>query len=211
MSGSTAGGTPTGDPVLVGAPLPLTGWAAADGVSMKQGIRFVDDINAGGGVLGRPLKMIIYDQGRLAREAERGGRQAVVSKVSVLITGYGLSAVDPFVYGKYPVPYIAYDGSQEQIKTQQEHPDWNSHLFQLGDGEPPYGEGAFDFLSTLPYEYPNKRMCLLAADLGWDKYTLKALGEKGKANGWEVAMYEVFPYGTREWGAQLEDQADRCR
>ena len=46
-------------------------------------------------------------------------------------------------------------------------------------------------------------MCLLAADLGWDKYTLKALGEKGKANGWEVAMYEVFPYGTREWGAQL--------
>jgi ABC-type branched-subunit amino acid transport system substrate-binding protein len=203
---SSTGGTPTGDPIKLGCPLPLTGWAAADGQSMQEGIEFaVDTINGSGGLLGRPIEMIIYDTEDMTPEKLNAAADKLVmqDKVSALVTGYGLTAVDPFVYGKYPVPYLAYDGSHEQIKTQSEHPDWNSHLFQLGDGEPPYGEGQFDFLAGLQYEYPNNRICLLAGDLGWDKYTLEALGEKAKANGWEVPMYEVFPYGTREWGAQL--------
>lgn len=204
--GGTAGGSPTGEPIKLGCPIPLTGWAAADGQSMQQGLEFaVATINSSGGLLGRQIDMVIYDTEDMTPEKLNGAADKLVmqDKVSALITGYGLTAVDPFVYGKYPVPYIAYDGSSEQIKAQSEHPEWNSHLFQLGDGEPPYGEGQFDFLSALPYQFPNKRICLLAGDLGWDKFTIKALGDKAKANGWEVPMYEVFPYGTREWGAQL--------
>ena len=53
-------------------------------------------------------------------------------------------------------------------------------------------------------------MCLLAADLGWDKYTLKALGDKGKANGWEVRDVRGLPVRHPGVGrAARQDQADR--
>jgi branched-chain amino acid transport system substrate-binding protein len=50
------------EPIKVGAVLAVTGWGGFMGTPMKEGLEaMVDDINRKGGVLGRPLELIIED------------------------------------------------------------------------------------------------------------------------------------------------------
>ena len=44
-----------GDPIPLGGGMPMTGWAAADGIEFKRAQEMAcDEINALGGILGRP-------------------------------------------------------------------------------------------------------------------------------------------------------------
>jgi branched-chain amino acid transport system substrate-binding protein len=60
---STAGlQGPSGRPVTVGVSLPLTGDLAAGGLASQRGYQlWADDVNAHGGLLGRPVRLIIRD------------------------------------------------------------------------------------------------------------------------------------------------------
>ena len=47
-----------GEPIPIGGGVPLTGWAAADGIEFKRALEMAcEEINAMGGILGRPLVM----------------------------------------------------------------------------------------------------------------------------------------------------------
>lgn len=57
-------------PIKIGFFAPLTGPAAPDGTSSRNGAQMaVDEINAAGGVLGRPLEMVVYDDRLTPSEA----------------------------------------------------------------------------------------------------------------------------------------------
>ena len=46
-----------GEPIIIGGGVPLTGWAAADGIEFKRALEMAcDEINAMGGILGRPVQ-----------------------------------------------------------------------------------------------------------------------------------------------------------
>ena len=50
------------DPIKIGLSGPFTGGSAAMGVSMRDGVRLaVDEINAAGGILGRPIQLVERD------------------------------------------------------------------------------------------------------------------------------------------------------
>ena len=52
----------TAEPIKVGTPLCLTGPYAADGVGYYRGVEMaVNDINAAGGLLGKPLEIVKFD------------------------------------------------------------------------------------------------------------------------------------------------------
>jgi branched-chain amino acid transport system substrate-binding protein len=56
------GGEPTGDPIRIGTLTSLTGPFAAWGVQVRDGMQLaVDEINADGGVDGRPLELVVSD------------------------------------------------------------------------------------------------------------------------------------------------------
>ena len=51
------GAKAAGKPIPVGGGVPLTGWAAADGIEFKRGLEMAcEEINVVGGILGRPLE-----------------------------------------------------------------------------------------------------------------------------------------------------------
>jgi branched-chain amino acid transport system substrate-binding protein len=53
---------PAAEPIKIGFNAPLTGFAAADGASARSGAEIaIEQINAAGGVNGRPLQLVIYD------------------------------------------------------------------------------------------------------------------------------------------------------
>lgn len=50
------------EPIKVGAPFALTGYFVEDAVAYSRGVELaVDDINAAGGLLGRPLEIVYFD------------------------------------------------------------------------------------------------------------------------------------------------------
>ena len=55
-------GAPTGEPIVVGSTLPLTGPLAATGVIHQiAGEQFVEQLNDSGGLLGRPVEWLVLD------------------------------------------------------------------------------------------------------------------------------------------------------
>ena len=57
-------------PIVIGGTLPLTGTFSATGKWVEKGYQFwADEVNAKGGVLRRPVKLIIYDDKSDAKEA----------------------------------------------------------------------------------------------------------------------------------------------
>jgi len=99
--------TPAGEPIKIGGSLPLTGLASEQAKWVKAGYEFwAEDINKRGGLLGRPVKLIIYDDESNAEKAVTYYERAItVDKVDFVFGGYpGTSnvALMPLVekYGK---------------------------------------------------------------------------------------------------------------
>ena len=54
--------TPSGNPIKIGGSLPLTGLNSEQAKWVKAGYEsWAEDVNKAGGLLGRPVKLIIYD------------------------------------------------------------------------------------------------------------------------------------------------------
>ena len=89
-------------PVRVGIVFPLTGGSADFGLSAERGAQFaVDEINAVGGYLGRPLELVVRDdsgdpaKGRTAAQ-ELIETEKVVATIGYCNTGVALNALDVF-------------------------------------------------------------------------------------------------------------------
>lgn len=100
----------SGDPILIGVPVGLSGANSVVAPSVVQSAELaVEEINAAGGVLGRPLELVIADDASGAAGAQKAFDSLVFQKeVNVLIsmeTSAARNAGLPIV-SKGKVPYI---------------------------------------------------------------------------------------------------------
>jgi branched-chain amino acid transport system substrate-binding protein len=191
------------DPILVGVPISVTGFSAADGELARQGIEFaIDEINAQGGVLGRQLQMEIFDIQDLSPERLLLAADTLVAEkgCDVSVTCWAGSGADIQAFGKYPNPFFCADGSSEAIDVIKEGGYTNT--FHLIDGELPQAEYMFDFMRDLPYEYPNNKVMTIGSDDDWGHAMTGAFGDRARESGWEV-IEEYVPYETANWGPIL--------
>jgi hypothetical protein len=132
---TTTGGTPSGEPIKVGAPLPLTGAYAADGEHMKMGLEMaVADLNAAGGLLGRPVELKIYDIEELLPETVAASAADLLDKekVDVVVEGYGGYGPDFEAYGaNSDVPFIHGSGSVRAADMVKTDPAKYGNMFQV--------------------------------------------------------------------------------
>jgi len=103
------------DPIKIGSVLSVTGPAAFLGdPELKTLQLYVDDINKKGGVLGRPLQLVHYDDGSDANKANSFGKRLIEDdKVDILVggttTGSTMSIVP--LAEKAGVPFISLAGA----------------------------------------------------------------------------------------------------
>jgi len=90
LSQTTKPSTLSGNPIRIGGSLPLTGIYSETAKWVKHGYDFwADDINRRGGLLGRPVKMIIYDDESSPDKAILYYERAItVDKVDLVSGGY---------------------------------------------------------------------------------------------------------------------------
>lgn len=120
-------------PVRVGVVGPFTGASADFGVPMLNGIRMaVDEINAVGGYLGRPLELVVKDdtanpdKGReLAQELI--AKDKVTAAIGFCNTGVALKAIDLFQDSKTPLVVPCATGTAITAK----YPAAESYIFRV--------------------------------------------------------------------------------
>ena len=88
-------------PVRIGVVGPFTGASADFGVPMLNGIKLaVDEINAVGGYLGRPLELVVKDDGASPEQGRKASQELLAEKVVATLgfcnTGVALKAIDLF-------------------------------------------------------------------------------------------------------------------
>src|SRR3989440_6269181 len=88
---------PAGDPIRIGYGIAMTGGLAPNGKSALLAMKiWEDDINAKGGLLGRPVKLIFYDdQSNPATIPALYTKLIDVDKVDITVSGYATNMVAP--------------------------------------------------------------------------------------------------------------------
>lgn len=186
-------------------PTLLTGYGAPMGADIQAGISLaVEEVNEAGGVLGKPIEMIVSDikdsgaeDCRMAAELmERVG--AVAAFPGAL---YGPACVHEF--GAYHQPFFHASAIQETVDVVIATPAYNN-IFMTSASELAYSPNNFEiFTEKLPYEWPNKKVALLGGDITYDMLIQKSFAQIAEENGWEIVLNDTYPYGTTDFGAQL--------
>jgi branched-chain amino acid transport system substrate-binding protein len=105
------GGPAAADSIKIGFHAPLTGFAAADGKSAVEGAKLaVNQINAKGGVNGKTLELVIYDDQASPKNAVPIANKLIGGdKVKLAISGSysGATRAAAGVFQNAKIPYIA--------------------------------------------------------------------------------------------------------
>ncbi len=143
-------------PIILGGSLPLTGEYAETGQWIERGMRFwAEEINAKGGLLGRPVEFNIYDdQSNVGKAVTFAEKAITVDKVDLLFGGYpgtAARAVMP-VAEKHKEVYVSMGGHMKSFEQG----------YQYSFGAPPlmgewWYEGFFQWLASIPAAQRPKR------------------------------------------------------
>jgi branched-chain amino acid transport system substrate-binding protein len=133
LSFSLASTSQAADPIKIGVSGPFTGGSAPMGVSMRDGVKLaVAEINAAGGILGRPLQLVERDD---EAKNERGvqvaqeliNKERVVATVGFINTGVALASQRFYQEAKIPVLNNVATGT---IITKQFEKDKDNYIFR---------------------------------------------------------------------------------
>ncbi|MBE7553061.1 MAG: ABC transporter substrate-binding protein [Anaerolineales bacterium] len=209
---------PTGEPIRVVGIFPLSGFIAADGEEMRNGlVMAIDEINEMGGLLGSPLEYIeIDDVDSLTDDITTAFQRAVeVEEPDVIISGYHLATGPEFdIVADAERLYYNVNTQIAWIERYQSDPAKNWGIFQCDPAEIWYGGGFALWLDQLvadgKYELPaGKTAFILAADDPYGTVIANSFEEAITKLGWEVIGKETVSAGnTSDWGPVLSTVRD---
>ncbi len=192
--------------IKIGVPTLITGHGASMGADILAGISMsVEKVNSEGGVLGKPLEMIITDTKESGAEecrlaAEFMSRSDVVANFPGAF--YGPACIHEF--GKYDQPLFHGSAIKETVDAVVANLPEYRNIFQVSASEESFGINAYEVMvNELPYDFPNKKAALLGGDITYDMLIKEGMRKQAEENGWEIVMDDTYPYGTTEFGAQL--------
>jgi branched-chain amino acid transport system substrate-binding protein len=178
-------------PIIIGGSLPLTGGFAETAKVIEKGYQFwVEETNAKGGLLGRPIKLIIYDDESKAENAVKLAEKAItVDKVDFLLGGYpgtAARAVMP-VAESHKMVYVSMGGHMASF----------TRGYTYSFGAPPLmGEwwfiGAFQWLETFPADQRPKRTAVYIMNNPIGTSLLGSIDEFTKKLGIQVVINEKY-------------------
>jgi branched-chain amino acid transport system substrate-binding protein len=176
-------------PLKIGASLSLTGTLAQSGEKNKRGYElWAQDVNARGGLLGRPVEFVIYDDRSDAGTSARLYEKLITEdKVDLVIGPYGSAAsfAATAVTEKYKYPMLLPSAASEAIFTRG-----YQYIFQLF---PPIATIFESLLGDIGEKAGYRRVAIInSADL-YSKSVAAATKARAKSQNLEIAFSEEFP------------------
>jgi len=187
-------------PVKLGLMPPLTGIVSLYGEEISRAGRIAcDEINESGGILGRPLELIIEDDGSLPETALPAAQKLVTEHGCAAIIGNLLSnsriAVADRVAGPTRTPYLNFSFYEGSI--------WNRYFFNFAALPNQQIEKMIPYMA----HHYGPKMYFAGSNYEWPRGSIDAGKRALVRAGGEVVGEQYLPIGTMEVEALLLDVA----
>ena len=187
------------DPIKVGAGLSLTGGTAAPGKVIQTALQiWRDDVNAKGGLLGRPVELVIYDdQSTPSNVPGLYTKLITVDKVDLLVGPYGTNFVAPAMPTIMQNNKLTVSITAIGINRQFKYPKYFSMLSVGPDGINAFAKGFFEIAAA---QKPKPQtVAILAADAEFARSCADGAREELKKHGFKVVYDQSYPPSTADF------------
>lgn len=193
-------------PFLLGSAFPLQGPAQADGLEMRGGAALaVAEINAHGGIAGRPIEQIVVDTDIFsAQGVESAFQQLAAADVDAITGGYVFAeeaARD--AASAYGAPYLHATTSERQVERIRDDPDLYGRIFHVCPSEVHYGSGFIRFLDNLTasgrWRPASRRLLFVECAVPSGQMANDATAAAAGQSGWLIDHVEVVPAVGANW------------
>jgi branched-chain amino acid transport system substrate-binding protein len=166
-----------GEPVKVGFAADLTGACAALAEDGLNGAKIAaEEINAAGGILGRPLELIVRDTQTKPDEGAKVARELITDEKIDVLTGVCSSAVmlaESAVSGELKVPFYAAIGSTQRANIELFQP----YFWQVQANATMEAYAAAEYVAK---KTDWKKISTLGSDYEWGHTSVAAFTERLK-------------------------------
>ena len=188
----------TGEPIKIGYSMALTGELAANGRSalLAQKI-WEEDTNAKGGLLGRPVKLIHYDdQTNPATVPGIYTKLLDIDKVDLIIGGYGTHMLVPAMPIAMQRRKVLIGLLGTAVNSTFNYPNYFGMIATGPDPKPSYTK---DFIDLALRQNPKPQtVAIVAADEEFGLYASEGARENAKAAGLRVVYDRRYPSATSD-------------
>lgn len=200
------------DPVVIGCPAPLTGIVAADGLEFRRGLEMAaDEINAVGGILGRPVELVFADTQSAGVDVVIQAAQRLIDRdnASALIGGYNLENGTALHDVAADAGVIAMHSNCVEVHDQLvlSDPDRYWGTFQYVPPETMYGAGFLKFLGDTEakgeFTRPNNKIAIITGPGIYSVNIANAIRDGAAEYDYEVSLYETVSIPVADWGPTL--------
>jgi branched-chain amino acid transport system substrate-binding protein len=193
MLGLTAPVTAQAQNLVIGASVPDTGPAAAPAVWQRWGYQIaLDEINAGGGLLGRKVELLAYDNHCNPSEAVNVANKLIEAKVPAILGAHCSSATlatMPLV-ATAAIPLIDGVASSPKI-TELSGKGGNEWTFRINPSDEEMMDALGEYLKDQGSKF--KRIAVLAEDTDFGRGGVAAFTAVAKKNGLEIISTDFHP------------------
>jgi branched-chain amino acid transport system substrate-binding protein len=195
-----AGAASAAEPIKIGFGMALTGGLAASGKAAVLGMRiWEDEANAEGGLLGRPVKLVYYDdQSNPATVPAIFTKLLDVDKVDLVVGDYGTNLLAPAmpVVIAHNMTFLALFGLDVN------HQFHYSRYFSMVPTGGPHPDESFSkgfFALAAAQEPKPKTLAIIAADAEFAAAAAKGARANAKAAGFDIVYDKTYPPTTTDY------------
>ena len=189
----------SGEPIRIGFSMALTGGLAPNGKSalLAQKI-WEEDVNAKGGLLGRPVKLVYYDDKSSPAEVPAIYTKLLdVDKVELVIGPYATAQIAPampIVMQKKKM-FIGLLGLA--VNTEFNYPNYFAMIPSGPDAKPAFTKGFFDI--AMAQGQKPQTVAIVAADQEFSRNAADGARENAKASNLRVVYDRTYPPSTADF------------
>jgi branched-chain amino acid transport system substrate-binding protein len=209
---ATSGPARAGGEIKVAGVFPVSGIIASDGKEMANGVRMaIDELNAGGGLLGRQITYVeVDDKDSTGDQISTAFQRATsVEKADAIFSGYHLGTGPEFdIVADAGALYYNVNTQVAWTKRYTSNPTKYWSIFQTDPTEFWYGTGFANWVDNalkaglIPAK--DKTTAILAGDDPYDSLIAQTYEARMKELGWTVNSKDSFTAtNVADWGPLL--------
>ena len=187
------------DPIKIGFGMALTGPLAANGkMSLVAMQIWEDDINAKGGLLGRPIKLIYYDdQSNPSQVPGIYAKLLDIDKVDLIVSGYAstqIAAAMPIAIQKKKL-FVSLFGTG--VNEAFNYPKYFSMIPNGPTPKPAFTRG---FFKVAEVQKPKPQTIAIAmADAEFGRNACEGAEQNAKTSGFKIVYNKAYPPSTTDF------------
>jgi len=187
------------EPITIGLGMALTGGLAAGGKSSLLAMQiWRDNVNAKGGLMGRPVKLINYDdQSNPATVPGIYTKLLEVDKVDFIVSGYGTNMIAPAMPVAISHDRVFLGLFGLAVNSEFHYPKYFSMLPTGPDPKHAFSEPFFKV--AMAADPKPKTLAILAEDSEFPKNASEGVHDIAKRDGIEIVYDKTYPPGTPDF------------